>query len=59
MNSIFVNYLIFRGLILVGLIFGGLIFGRDFVLVSRGAYIQGASTWRSLYFGFYGIPLVH
>ena len=39
MNLIFVYYLIFRGVI-IGV--GGILFGREFVLVSRGAYIRGA-----------------
>ena len=42
----FSSYLILRGLKLGG----ELIFGGNFVLVSRGAYIQGG-----LYLGFYGM----
>ena len=32
-----------------------LIFGGNFVLVSRGAYMQGAYILEGLYSGFYGI----
>ena len=40
-------------------IFGELIFGRDFVLVSRGAYIRGGLIFGGgLYSGFYGIRKV-